>query len=384
MNDPSQGTVEKPKPVRAKLTETTGGDNMDVGILMAFASDGWPGITDGQVYEEELALAKLADQLGFDVAWAAEHHFFGYSFCPDNTQLLSYLAGVTTQIDVGTAAVIMPWHDPLLVAEKAAMLDHLSGGRFRFGVGRGLSRREYAPFRGIEMDESRGRFDEGTAMVIEALRTGFIEGEGPHFPQPRVEIRPRPERPFDDRFYCVASSDDSVESAARFAGRMTMFADRAWEHRMPSINTYRARFEELHGRQAPPLMTADFCLCLPDADEAAAKAKQYMGTYLGSLLDHYEVMGDHFAATEGYDAYAKAAEVLRKVGESGFLDMFMRATAWGTPDQILSNLEARRDLIGPFEYTTSFRYGGIPFAEAKASLELFAAEVLPVLKTWAS
>ena len=355
---------------------------MDVGILMPFASDGWPGITDSQVYDEELGLARMADELGFDVAWAAEHHFFGYSFCPDNTQLLAFVAGVTSNIDVGTAAVIMPWHDPLRVAERVALLDNVSKGRLRFGVGRGLSRREYEPFRGVEMDESRGRFDEGTAMVLEGLRTGFVEGDGPYFPQPRTEIRPRPERPFDDRFYTVASSDDSVESAARFAGRMTMFADRAWEHRMPSIETYRARYTEHHGTEPPPLMTADFCLCMPDADEAKAKAHEYMGAYLGSLLEHYEVMGDHFAVTEGYDAYARAAEVLRRVGESGFLDMFMSATAWGTPDQILAKLEQRRELIGPFEYTTAFRYGGIPYEEATASMQLFADEVLPVVQSW--
>ncbi len=355
---------------------------MDVGILMPFASDGWQGITDTQVYAEELRLAHLAEELGFDVAWAAEHHFFGYSFCPDNLELLAFLAGATTTIDVGTAAVIMPWNDPLRVAERVALLDNVSGGRLRFGVGRGLSRREYAPFRGVEMDESRGRFDEGTAMVIEALKTGFIEGDGPHFPQPRIEIRPRPERSFEDRFYAVASSDDSVESAARFGGRMTMFADRAWVHRMPSIERYRELFLKFHDKEAPPLMTADFCYCDPNADVAADRAKQYMGTYLGSLLEHYEVMGDHFSTTEGYDAYAKAAEVLRKVGESGFLDMFMSATTWGTPDKILATLEARRELIGPFEHTTAFRFGGIPIEQAEASMRLFGTEVLPVIKSW--
>ena len=100
-------------------------------------------------------------------------------------------------------------------------------------------------------------------MLVEALRTGFIEGDGPYFPQPRTEIRPRPERSFDDRLYAVASSDDSVEAAARFAGRMTMFADRSWDHRLPSIEPLpRAASVELHGRTAPPLMTADFCLCM--------------------------------------------------------------------------------------------------------------------------
>jgi len=349
---------------------------------MPFASDGWEGISDTQVYDEEVRLALLAEELGFDVLWAAEHHFFGYSFCPDNTEVLAYLAGATSRIDVGTAAIIMPWHDPLRVAERVSLLDHVSKGRLRLGVGRGLSRREYAPFRAVEMDESRGRFDEGTAMLVEALRTGFIEGDGPYFPQERTEIRPRPERSFDGRLYTVASSDDSVEAAARFGGRMTMFADRAWEHRMPSIEHYREQYVAQHGGTPPPLMTADFCLCWPDEREAAEKAHRYMGTYLGSLLEHYEVMGDHFAVTEGYDAYAKAAEVLRRVGESGFLQMFMKATSWGTPDQILANLESRRELIGPFEYTTAFRYGGIPFEDAEASMRLFADEVLPVLHSW--
>jgi hypothetical protein len=107
-----------------------------------------------------------------------------------------------------------------------------------------------------------------------------------------------------------------------------------------------------------------------------------MGQYLGSLLEHYEVMGDHFATIDGYNAYAKAAEVLRRVGESGFLDMFMQATAWGTPEQILATLERRREIIGPFEYTTAFWYGGIPYEIAQSSSRVFAHEVLPVLHSW--
>lgn len=352
--------------------------------MCVFAADGWPGITDAQLYQEEVRLALLAEELGFDVVWAAEHHFFGYSLCPDNTEFLAYVAGATERIDVGTAAVIMPWHEPLRVAEKVILLDHLAKGRFRFGVGRGLSRREFEAFggMGIKMEESRGRFDEGTPMVLEALRTGFIEGSGPYFPQPRTEIRPRPERSFDGRVYAVASSDDSIESAARFGGRLMMFADRSWNARFPSVQRYRTLFEEFHGEPAPIPLTCDFVLCTADEDQAREKAVRYMGTYLGSLLEHYEVMGDHFAVTDGYDAYARAAEVLRRIGESGFLKGFMEAGAWGTPDQVLETLRTRRELLGPFELASAFRFGGIPFEEAEASMRLYAEEVLPVLKSW--
>jgi alkanesulfonate monooxygenase SsuD/methylene tetrahydromethanopterin reductase-like flavin-dependent oxidoreductase (luciferase family) len=154
---------------------------MDVGLQIILSSYGWPDISDDQVYRDEIGLVMLAEKLGFDAVWPTEHHFFDYSFCPDNLQLLAYLAGCTQSIDLGTAAVIMPWNEPLRVAEKVALLDNISGGRVRFGMGRGLSQREFAPFRGIEMEESRERFDESSQMVVNALETGFIEGDGPFY-----------------------------------------------------------------------------------------------------------------------------------------------------------------------------------------------------------
>jgi len=130
---------------------------MDVGMMLIFTSHGWEHIRDDEVWEEELKLAYLAAEAGFDVLWSAEHHFFAYSFCPDNLQLMTYLAGLYPTIDLGTAAVIFPWHDPLRVAEQVAMLDLLCKGRLRFGMGRGLARREFEAFRGIMDRVSRAR-----------------------------------------------------------------------------------------------------------------------------------------------------------------------------------------------------------------------------------
>lgn len=72
----------------------------------------------------------------------------------------------------------------------------------------------------------------------DALRTGFIEGDGPLYPQVRTEIRPRPERSFEGRIYAVANSSDSVEACARVGGRMIMFAEAHWERRLPGIEHY--------------------------------------------------------------------------------------------------------------------------------------------------
>ena len=271
----------------------------------------------------------------------------------------------------------MPWNDPLRVAERIALLDQVSGGRVRFGMGRGLSRREFANFGAIEMDESRERFDEGSMMVKEALETGWIEGDGPFFKQPKAPIRPAPAKSFAGRLYAVASSDDSVEAAARLKARMTMFSDRSWAARKPSIDRWRDLYREFHGEEPPPPLICDFIYCSADAGDE--RGPQYMAGYLESVLEHYEMMGDHFEGLKGYDAYATAAPVLRRMGETGFMKGFLEATASGTPDHILETYRARWELLGPFEAAPAFRFGGVPYEDAEASLRLFAAEVLPEL-----
>lgn len=356
---------------------------MEAGLQLIFSSGGWDdSMTDGKVYEEELSLARQAEDLGFDAVWPTEHHYFDYSFCPDNLQFLSYLAGCTSTIGLGTAAVILPWNDPLRVVEKVSMLDHFSGGRVRLGFGRGLSRREYAPFTNIEMDESRGRFDEAAQMVVDGLETGFVEGEGPFYPQSRIEVRPRPETSFAGRIYAVANSSDSVESCARIGGRMIMFAETNWERRMESIERHRELFLELHSTPAPPPLTADFTFIHHDADHAKEVAEEHLARYLSTLLQHYELMSDHFADIEGYQGYGRQAEVLKKVGFEGYVTGFQAANAYGTPDQVLERFSARKEILGDFELATCFRFGGIAYEDAEASMHLFATEILPELKSW--
>ena len=352
---------------------------MDVGIQMIFATYGWQDMPDHQAWDEEIRLARLAADLGFDCLWAVEHHFADYSFCPDNFQVLTHLAALCPNIDIGTAAVILPWNNPLRVAEKAIVLDMISGGRLRLGMGRGLARREFAAFNQT-MDQSRERFDEASAMVVQAVTTGWIEGDGKYYPQPRVELRPRPKYDLSDRIYAVASSDDSLASAARLGARMVMFADRPWHLRMPAILKYRELFQQNHARTAPPELIADFCVCSATDDEELAR--RHLGSFVESNIHHYELMGEHFSQVKGYNAYAEKSAIVRGAGVDGMIDGFMKAAVWGSPDKILRGLEDRRATMGQLELATSFRFGGIPYALAESSMRLFAKEVLPVLKSW--
>ena len=130
--------------------------------------------SDGDVYRNELRLAALAEPLGFDSLWSVEHHFTDYTMVPDVLQFLSYFAGRTERIQLGSMVVVLPWHDPLRVAEQISMLDHVSNGRFILGMGRGAGRVEFEGFR-LDMGESRERFVEAAQMVLGALETGSCE-----------------------------------------------------------------------------------------------------------------------------------------------------------------------------------------------------------------
>ena len=122
--------------------------------------------TDFQVYRDELRLADLAEPLGYQSIWGVEHHFTDYTMCPDVIQFLTYMAGRTKDALLGTMVVVLPWHDPVRVAEEVSMLDNLSEGRMILGIGRGLAKVEFEGFR-LEMPQSRTRFAESAEMVLE-------------------------------------------------------------------------------------------------------------------------------------------------------------------------------------------------------------------------
>ena len=131
---------------------------IQVGLCQIAQSFGYDNLSDEQLYEEEIAAAVLAEEMDFDLVSMVEHHFEDYAACPDNFVYLAHLAAKTSRIKLMTGAVIVPWNtQPFRVAEKAALLDNLSHGRLILGLGRGLSRLEYAQT-GVDMD---GLLDAG-------------------------------------------------------------------------------------------------------------------------------------------------------------------------------------------------------------------------------
>jgi alkanesulfonate monooxygenase SsuD/methylene tetrahydromethanopterin reductase-like flavin-dependent oxidoreductase (luciferase family) len=360
------------------MTAPTEEPGMKFGLLQIFQNH-LSAMPDAQMWDEEVRLALLAEELGFDSVWVVEHHFRDYAACPDNLQYLTYLAARTKRITLATGAVIVPWNNPLRVAEKVSVLDHLSGGRAHLGLGRGLARNEYAGF-GIEMSTSRERFDEAAAMILDALDSGFIEGDGRYYPQARTEIRPRPRAGFRDRVTCIAMSPDSIDAAAALGGAMAVFSQAPWEVAVNEMNRYRDLFRAKHGRAAPPPVTADITVCHTDAGRAEQLARAHVAGYLRTVYDHYELLSKHFQDAKGYEMYAHASTVLRDIGLEAVEQNFLDVQAWGTPEQILARLETRREIIGDFDLNVCFRHAGIAYEDAANGMRLFAEKVMPALR----
>ncbi len=300
---------------------------------------------------------------------------------PDNFQYLGYMAAITDRIKLGTMGVILPWNDPLRVAERALVLDHLSEGRAVLGMARGLAKREYNGFR-IDLEESRDRFDESARMVCKAIETGVAEGDGPYYPQPATPLRPGPRETFAGRKYMVAMSPDTVPICAEVGAVQGMFAYKPWEEVIPDIQNYRSLFVQHHNAPPPPTMTADLLFCAESADEAEEGAYNYVAKYFESFAEHYEIFGEHLKDSKSYSHYSGAGDALKEFGYEQMIKAFVAANVWGTPTQILEKYEARRKIIGDFQACAIFSFSGMSYETASESMRVYAEKVMPELRSW--
>ena len=354
---------------------------MEVGLQFIFQNT-HEGLSDAEMMRGETEICLLAEEVGMDFLLLPEHHFNpGYSMMPDNMQWLSYLAGKTSRIKLGTGAIILPWHlNPTRVAEKISMLQVLLGDRFMLGFGRGLAREEYRAF-GIEMGSSRERFDQMAEIILDILETGVAEYDTPYFKQSRTPITPKPLHGYRDRgFLSVAMTPESAMAAAQIGGTMMSFVQLPWEQHHAAVEAWRQRFREVHPTKAPGApVFSDFTFCHEDAKVAEDVARKYLTKYYASVIRHYDFDGTHWASTQGYGAYQAAASAIQEIGLEKACEAFVQSQAWGTPDQIVEKWARRAEMTGDVRPAMAVSYAGMPFDLVKNSLRLIGEKVVPQL-----
>ncbi len=338
-----------------------------------------PAKSDREIFNEEINIARIADETGFDALWTIEHHFTPYTMVTNPLQYLTYIAGITERVDLGTMVTVLPWHNPVRVAEDVNMLDAFLGPDREIicGVGRGLGRREYEGLN-IDQGEARVRFDESLQVLQQLLATGQCEFDGEHYNIHGLRLRPQPDRDLSANLWCAGGTSETVEIIAKHNVRPLVIPTTSLGL---SLETAR-KYAELHqaAGHAPNMCKLALWTYVAETEaEARAGAEQYMVEYAESALRHYELLGDHLGAIKGYESYGEMQKALR-ADPTPFLRGFVDSHPWGTPEQTIKRASELAETFGTDEIMFIFRYGSMAQDVAEKSMRLFAREVLPALQ----
>lgn len=334
---------------------------------------------DREVFNEEIDIARIADDTGFDAVWTIEHHFTPYTMVTNPLQYLTYIAGITKRVDLGTMVTVLPWHNPVRVAEDVNMLDTFLGPQREIviGVGRGLGRREYDGL-GIDQAEARERFDEALKLLKILLATGKADFDGKYFKVKGLKLRPQPDRDLSPNLWCAGGTDETVEIIAKNDVRPLVVPTTSLELAYKTAYKF-ARQHRAAGHVPSKTKLALWTYVAETEAEAQRGAEQYMIEYADSALRHYELRGTHLTNLKGYESYGIMQKMMRE-DDSAFLRGFYNSHPWGTPAQTIKRATELAHQFGTDEIMFIFKYGSMPMKLAEKSMRLFAKEVLPALQ----
>jgi alkanesulfonate monooxygenase SsuD/methylene tetrahydromethanopterin reductase-like flavin-dependent oxidoreductase (luciferase family) len=244
------------------------------------------GLEDSQGYETFIEYVCEADRLGFSHMFMVEHHFTGQGQVSASMTVLAYLAARTKHIRLGTAVVVLPWHNPVLVAEQVATLDLLSGGRFDFGVGKGYRQAEFDGFC-IRMEEATERFDEAMEVIRKAWTSeGRFSHHGKRWHYDNILVEPEPLQRPHPPLWLAAGSHDSVRRAAREGYHLLLDQLAQTDQIIQRIAIFREECERIGRTYDPSLVATARALQMIHSEseriEAYATRKRVLGV-IGDL-----------------------------------------------------------------------------------------------------
>ncbi len=317
-----------------------------------------------------------ADELGFDYAWVAEHHFSNeYGIMPDVFVYAGYLAALTKRIKIGTAVVTLPLSNPLRVAENAAFVDILSNGRFALGLGSGYRQYEFDGF-GVDFEARREIQEEALPLLMDLLHDQRANHRGRHFNYKvdgDYELFPHSLQQPHPPIFLAGATERSIAAAGRMGFGLMLSTWTPFEELSRQTAAYRKHLEETPARLRtnPARGNIDIARwCYVAATDAKARSESEAG-----IMRHLK----HFASghTSGYlGTVSQGGATSRRDYDMLSRDIILH----GSPATVVEKIEHLRDMTGASSVMLHYPpwYG---VDKALASLELFATEVAPKLRT---
>jgi len=329
------------------------------------------GDSEHRRYRDFLAQIELGDTLGFDTVWLGELHFTrGFSILADPLMVLAAAAQRTSRIRLGTAVTLLPLHNPVKIAEQAAIADILSDGRLEFGVGRGTAPIHYAGY-DIPQEESRERFEEALDFIVGAWTQERFSFEGKYFRARDLTVVPRPLQLPHPPVRVAANSPDTFPLAAR--RHLSIFAT-------PLINPPDKLREGLavYRCALPAGLDADTALAFPV--HVTTSRAQARDDCEASLRRFFREAGERLRPLGDVDikTYEAFRQVLARIDRVTYEDVDREMGVFGDPKYCVERVQALREDYGMDEFICYFNQGGImDHAAVRRSMTLFATEVLP-------
>lgn len=327
-----------------------------------------------EVYGHALAECRLADELGFDTVWLAEHHFSHYGICPSLAVLAAAVARETQRVRIGTAVVIAPFAHPIRIAEEWAMVDILSGGRLEFGLGRGYQPKEFAGL-GVSMERTRERFDESLELIRQAWTRDRVTFEGEFYTVRDVAVLPKPLQKPHPPLWTAAVSPDTYTLAARRGLRLlTSPAFTPFDILRKNYDAYRAEWRAAHGADGGEIILNKIIHVADSSRQAREDLREPIQWFFRTQAD---LIADPAGAPpDQYRFYRRVRENLLSLSDEVALD---QAAIVGDPDEVADKIRAHADALGVTYFMGAFSRGGVPHEKVTHSMRLFAEKVMPRL-----
>jgi len=221
----------------------------------AQAKRGDPDVDSGQSFKDYVEYSVEAEALGYSSTFVVEHHFTGFGQVSASLNLLTWVAARTKTLRLGTAVVVLPWHNPVLLAEQAATIDLMSNGRLEFGVGKGYRQNEFASFC-IPQEEADERFEEALALLLKSWTSDTrFSHHGKHWHFENIIVEPptaqRPHPPI----WMAAGSPNSIKMVAECGFRLMLDQFASTATIVERLNLFKAEVEK-RGRLFDPMNVA--------------------------------------------------------------------------------------------------------------------------------
>ncbi len=314
--------------------------------------------TPTDLYREALELTRLCEDVGLDSVWTSEHHFWDDDYMPSLLVMSAAMAAVTTKIEIGTGVLLAPLYDPIRLAEDAATVDLISGGRFILGLGIGWRQEEFDRL-GIPMEGLGRRMSETVRVLRRAWGPSTFTFDGKVYRYPPTNVTPKPSRRIP--IWLGGFVDDAVRRAGRIAdGYLGSLVD---------IDDVRRRVDlAKEGIERAGRMGHDFTFAIHEpvfvTADGSAGVEEFLPYIHNSRWKYDDLRQEFGRATDGPLPAPPPMDEKRKQSLRSMLIA-------GDPAQVAARIHEFCDAAGEdLHVVARSYYPGIPFDQAKRLVEL--------------